>query len=70
MTQDDWQCRKQDLGRYRRKMAKTLRRLSLWADGEGLERLRQLRLDERQWPDSGYPATLITPKTRQKGENR
>ena len=55
---------------HRRKVAEALGRLALWADDEELERLRQLRLSKRQWPDPRYPATLTTPKTREKGENR
>jgi hypothetical protein len=55
---------------HRRKVAEALGRLPLWAAVEELERLRQLRLYKRQWPDPRYPATLTTPKTRQKGENR
>ena len=70
MTGDDWQRRKQDLGRYLHKMAEALGRLPLWADDKGLERLRQLRLDKRQSPDSRYPATLTIPKPQQEGANR
>ena len=55
---------------HSRKVAEALGRLALWADDEELERLRQLRLYKRQWPDPRYPATLTTPKTREKGENR
>ena len=44
MTRDDWQRRKQDLGRYLRNMAEALGRLPLWTDDEKLERLGQLRL--------------------------
>ena len=70
MTRDDPQRRKQDLGRYLRKMAEALGRLPLWADDEELERLRQLRLYKRQWPDPCCAATLTTPKARQEGANR
>lgn len=70
MPRDDQQRRKQALARYLRNMAEALGRLPLWADGEQLERLRQLRLYKRQSPDPRYPATLTSPKTRHKGENR
>jgi len=73
MTRDDGQRRQQALARYLlllRKMAETLGRLPLWTSVEGLERLRQLRLDKREWLDPCYPATLTTPKTRQRGANR
>ena len=53
-----------------RKVAEAFGRLALWADDEELERLRQLRLSKRQWPDPRYPATLTTPKTREKGAHR
>ena len=54
---------------HSRKVAEALGRLALWADVEEVERLRQLRLYKRQWPDPRYPAPLTTPKTRQKGAN-
>ncbi len=44
MTRDGQQRRKQDLARYLGNMAEVLGRLPLWADGEELGRLRQLRL--------------------------
>ena len=53
-----------------RKVAEALGRLALWADDEELERLRQLRLSKRQWPNPRYPATLITPKPREKDAHR
>ena len=55
---------------HRRKVAEALGRLALWADDEELERLRQLRLYKRQWPDPCCAATLTTPKARQEGANR
>lgn len=55
---------------HSRKVAEALGRLTLWADDEELERLRQLRLYKRQWPNPRYPATLTTPKPREKGETR
>ncbi len=70
MTRDDQQRRKQDLARYLRKIAQALGRLPLWADDEEVQRLRQLRLYKRQWPDPCYAATLTTPKARQEGANR
>jgi transposase-like protein len=55
---------------HSRKVVEALGRLALWADNDELERLRQLRLYKRQWPNPHYPATLSTPKTREQGENR
>ena len=37
-------------------------RWALWADADALERLRQLRAYQRQWPDPRYPQALTTPK--------
>ncbi len=70
MTRDGQQRCKQDLAKYLCNMAEALGRLPLWAAVEELERLRQLRLDKRQWPDPCYAATLTTPKARQEGANR
>ena len=53
-----------------RKVSEALGRLALWADAEELERLRQLRLFKRQWPNPRYPAALTSPKTRPGGEER
>jgi len=55
---------------HSRQAAEALGRLALWADDEELERLRQLRLYKRQWPEPRYPATLTTPKIREGGERR
>ena len=55
---------------HSRKVADAFGRLALWADDEELERLRQLRLFKRQWPEPRYPARLTTPKTRSDGEGR
>jgi hypothetical protein len=53
-----------------RKVAEALGRLALWADDEERERLRQLRLYKRQWPEPRYPAILTTPKPREAGARR
>ena len=53
-----------------RKVAEALGRLALWADDEERERLRQLRLYKRQWPEPRYPVTLTTPKAREEGKSR
>jgi DNA invertase Pin-like site-specific DNA recombinase len=55
---------------HSRKVTEALGRLALWADDEERERLRQLRLYKRQWPNPRYPATLTTPQTREAGETR
>jgi DNA invertase Pin-like site-specific DNA recombinase len=55
---------------HSRKAAEALGRLALGADDEELARLRQLRLYKRQWPEPRYPATLTTPKIRERGERR
>lgn len=55
---------------HSRKAAEALGRLALWADEDELERLRQLRLYKRQWPEPRYPATLTTPKIREAGARR
>jgi hypothetical protein len=53
-----------------RKVAEALGRLALWADDEERDRLRQLRLYKRQWPNPRYPAALTTPKPREAGDRR
>jgi DNA invertase Pin-like site-specific DNA recombinase len=53
---------------HSRQAAGALGRLALWADEDELERLRQLRLYKRQWPEPRYPATLTTPKSRAGGK--
>ena len=70
MARDDGQRCKQDLAKYLCNMAEAFGPLPLWAAVEELERLRQLRLDKRQWPVPCYAATLSTSKARQEGENR
>ena len=70
MTRDDPQRRKQNLAKYLRNMAEGLGRLPLWTDDEELQRLRQLQLYKRLWPDPCCAATLTTPKARQEGANR
>jgi hypothetical protein len=52
---------------HSRKAAEALGRLALWADEDELERLRQLRLYKRQWPEPRYLAVLTTPKIREGG---
>ena len=39
-------------------------RWALWADGEELSRLRNLRSYRREWPNFHYPVELTTPKPR------
>ena len=53
---------------HSRKVAEALGRLALWADEDELERLRQLRLYKRQWPDPCYPATLTTPAQQRRDD--
>ena len=36
----------------------------LWADGDEVDRLRQLRSTKQGWPDRPYPESLTTPKRR------
>ena len=54
---------------HSRKVTEALGRLALWADDEERDRLRQLRLFNRQWPNPRYPVRLTTPKTREVGDN-
>jgi hypothetical protein len=37
---------------------------ALWADADALERRRQLRASQRQWPEPRSPQALMTPKRR------
>lgn len=46
------------------KVSKGLERIALWVDHDERERLSQLRLYKRQWPNPHYPSTLTTPKPR------
>jgi hypothetical protein len=47
------------------KVSKGLERLALWVDHDERERLHQLRLYKRQWPNPHYPSALTTPKPRE-----
>jgi DNA invertase Pin-like site-specific DNA recombinase len=47
---------------HSRKVAVASGRLVIWADADELERLRQLRAYQRQWPEPRYPPSLIQPK--------
>jgi DNA invertase Pin-like site-specific DNA recombinase len=56
-----WQCRG---WMHSRKEAMASGRLVIWADDDELERLRQLRAYQPQWPEQRYPQALIQPKER------
>jgi hypothetical protein len=45
-------------------------RWALWADADALERLRQRRADQRQWPAPRSPQALTTPTRRDLPQQR
>jgi len=49
---------------HSRKVPVASGRWALWADADELERLRQLRVYQRKWPEPRYPQALTTPKRR------
>jgi hypothetical protein len=49
---------------HSRKVPVAAGRWAIWADADELERLRQLRAYQRQWPEPHYPQALTRPKPR------